>query len=87
MTYSRLPRSTGCDTAYAALIRLLDGAYSTTDEAEALRREVAQCPECWESLGLEEEVRGLLRSCCGVSAPTRLRETIVLKMHVEWTIG
>ncbi|MBV7282748.1 MULTISPECIES: mycothiol system anti-sigma-R factor [unclassified Corynebacterium] len=78
--------SESCERAYASLARLLEGDCSPV-EREQLRRHVQACPECFERLGIEEQVRELLRQCCCQKAPTRLRETIRFKMRVEWTIG
>lgn len=75
-----------CDAAYESLARLLEGECGPS-EREALRRHVEACPECFERLGIEEEVRELVRRCCCTQAPPRLRETITFKMRVEWTIG
>lgn len=86
MTYSRTPRSEHTAAA-EALYRLLDGDYTGEEEARVLRNRVAECPDCWESLSIEEEIRRLVRTCCCSEAPARLRETIVFKMRVEWTIG
>ncbi|MGO1948252.1 MAG: mycothiol system anti-sigma-R factor [Mycobacteriaceae bacterium] len=48
---------------------------------EKLESHVDECPSCLEALGIEQQVRQLLRSRCGGEAPTELRGRIVTALH------
>ncbi|MDO4686419.1 MAG: mycothiol system anti-sigma-R factor [Corynebacterium sp.] len=72
----------GCEDAYEALFLLLDG-HMDAQEAERLKEKVLECPACFEKLGIEQEVRALMRRCCGVHAPVQLRERITVAIRIE----
>ena len=78
----------GCDDVYRSVFELLD----TADELTPQRRSELQhifntCPHCFEKLGLEQEVRAMLRRCCSTSAPSALRERITISIRVTRTDG
>ena len=76
----------GCEDAYEALFLLLDGHMEQAD-AQRLKERVLACPACFEALGIEQEVRALVRQCCGVHAPVRLRERITIVIRIEQRRG
>ncbi|MDN6259855.1 MAG: hypothetical protein L0J31_08840 [Corynebacterium sp.] len=43
------------------------------------------CPSCLEALGIEQQVRELLRSRCGQPAPSELRGRIVTSLQSSVT--
>ncbi|MDO4652773.1 mycothiol system anti-sigma-R factor [Corynebacterium durum] len=78
----------GCDDVYRSVFELLD----TADELTPQRRGELQhifdtCPHCFEKLGLEQEVRAMLRRCCSTTAPKALRERITISIRVTRTDG
>lgn len=72
-----------CSDAYETLRRILDDRSCTPETRAELRRRIEACPECFERLGLEEEVRELLRRCCCTQAPTTLYERISVSIRVQ----
>ncbi|AHW63381.1 Hypothetical protein CGLY_04665 [Corynebacterium glyciniphilum AJ 3170] len=46
-----------------------------------LEQHVDECPSCLEALGIEQQVRELLRSRCGGQAPQELRGRIVTSLQ------
>lgn len=72
-----------CTDAYASLRRILDDASCSPESRAKLRAQVEACPECFRVLGLEEEVRALLRRCCKTQAPVSLYERITVSIRVE----
>lgn len=50
-----------------------------------LEQHVDDCPSCLEALGVEQQVRELLRSCCGGLAPTELRGRIMTSLQASVT--
>ncbi|WP_312977958.1 mycothiol system anti-sigma-R factor [Corynebacterium sp.] len=46
-----------------------------------LEQHVNECPSCLEALGIEQQVRELLRSRCGGQAPQELRGRIITSLH------
>lgn len=50
-----------------------------------LEQHVDACPSCLEALGIEQQVRELLRARCGGTAPTELRGRIVASLHSSVT--
>ncbi|MDN6387299.1 MAG: mycothiol system anti-sigma-R factor [Corynebacterium sp.] len=50
-----------------------------------LERHVDDCPSCLEALGIEQQVRELLRSRCGQPAPSELRGRIVTSLQSSVT--
>ena len=75
-----------CEDSYALLAEVLDQQCSE-EKRLLLEHQLEACPECFRILGIEKEVRHLLRSCCHESAPTALRPRIVTSIHVSWTIS
>lgn len=69
-----------CDDLVDVLYEYVDGG---CDESlrERLAEHVADCPSCIEQLGIEQQVRELLRARCCDSAPTDLRGRIVTALH------
>ncbi|MDU0478885.1 hypothetical protein QVA66_06490 [Staphylococcus chromogenes] len=72
-----------CSAAYESLRRILDDASCSPEARAELRAQVEQCPECFRALGLEEEVRALLRRCCEAQAPVSLYERISVSIRVQ----
>ncbi|WJZ01936.1 mycothiol system anti-sigma-R factor [Corynebacterium freiburgense] len=72
----------GCEDAYQALFELLDG-HMEEAEAQRLKEKVLACPACFQALGIEQEVRSLMKRCCGVHAPVQLRERITVAIRIE----
>lgn len=75
-----------CEDVYEALFLLLDGHMDPV-EARRLKEQVLACPACFEKLGIEQEVRALVRRCCGVHAPVTLRERITVAIRIEQRRG
>ncbi|MFV8381092.1 mycothiol system anti-sigma-R factor [Corynebacterium hindlerae] len=71
-----------CADAYSLLAELLDGECCETTRAE-LRSRIEACPHCFEKLGIEEEVREILRRSCAAQAPLRLRQQISVSIRVQ----
>lgn len=73
-----------CTDAVTLLGELLDGNCSPATQQQ-LRAQIASCPHCFERLGIEEEVRALLRRCCHEEAPVRLRRqiSVSIRYYVE----
>ncbi|MEJ5928410.1 mycothiol system anti-sigma-R factor [Corynebacterium sp. H128] len=71
-----------CSDTYARLAELLDGD-CTQSAQEELRAAIASCPHCFERLGVEEEIRELLRRSCAASAPITLRQRISISIRVQ----
>ncbi|MDN5682761.1 mycothiol system anti-sigma-R factor [Corynebacterium glyciniphilum] len=46
-----------------------------------LEQHVDECPSCLEALGIEQQVRELLRSRCGGQAPQELRGRIITSLQ------
>lgn len=71
---------------------LLDVLYEYVDSdgdcvaREELRRHVEECPHCLQALGLEQQVRQLLRSCCSQPAPQELRARITTQLRVHYEV-
>lgn len=72
-----------CSDAYALLAELLDGDCCEATRAE-LRSRIAHCPHCFEQLGVEEEIRAILRKSCAEQAPTRLRQQISISIRYQF---
>ncbi|MEJ5997374.1 mycothiol system anti-sigma-R factor [Corynebacterium sp. H130] len=69
-----------CTEAYALLAELLDGNCTHTTRAQ-LRAQIERCPECFERLCIEEEVREILRKSCAAQAPVQLRRRISISIR------
>lgn len=70
----------GCEDVYDSLFELLDGDCSHQRRAE-LRQKIESCPGCFSQLGIEEEVRALVRRCCCEAAPPTLRERVSIQIQ------
>jgi len=79
------PEGCACEDSYALLAEILDNE-CTEEKRLLLEHQLEACPKCFRILGIEKEVRNLLRSCCHESAPSTLRQRIVTSIHVSWTI-
>ncbi|PFG27078.1 zf-HC2 domain-containing protein [Corynebacterium renale] len=72
--------SGGCSDIDELLVRLLDRGLGA-EECASIRAQIADCPHCQSRLASEEEIRALLRSCCGQShASATLRTRIVAQI-------
>lgn len=72
--------SCNCDTVYERLRELLDEECAP-ERKEQLLADIQRCPGCVERLGIETDVRQLVRSCCCAQAPTVLRERISITIQ------
>lgn len=74
-----------CDELLDVLYEYVDGngGYEARKE---LQRHVDECPQCLQALGLEQQVRELLRSCCSQPAPTELRTRITTQLRVRYEV-
>ncbi|AKK02549.1 hypothetical protein [Corynebacterium epidermidicanis] len=72
-----------CTDAYDMLRRILDDDTCCERTRAQLRRQIQSCPECFAALGVEEEVRALLKRCCETTAPTTLYERISISIQVQ----
>lgn len=69
-----------CTNAYDLLAKLLDAPCTPATRAE-LQAKIASCPHCFERLGLEQEVRAILRKSCAEEAPAYLRRRISVSIR------
>lgn len=78
------PCDCSCTDAFLLLNELLDGE-CTPAAQEKLRAKIASCPHCFEKLGVEEEIRAILRRSCHAEAPMRLRRkiSVSIRYYVE----
>lgn len=74
-------RKTDCDDLLDALYEVADGD-ADWESRERLRAHADACPECLQQLGLEQQVRDLLRSCCSQPAPVELRARICTQLRL-----
>ncbi|GAB3941858.1 anti-sigma factor [Corynebacterium tapiri] len=65
------------------LCELLDPGVSA-QRAEAIRKRLAQCPECVERFTTERQLRTLMQRCCSAqaTAPVYLRERITTQIRI-----
>ncbi len=73
-----------CDDLVDVLYEYVDGGCDETLR-DRLAEHAANCPSCLEQLGIEQQVRELLRVRCCDSAPTDLRGRIVTALHTTQT--
>lgn len=80
-----------CDELVEVLYEYID-VKSGDCEGEEYRRararleeHVDDCPSCLEALGIEQQVRELLRSRCGGQAPMELRGRIMTSLQASVT--
>lgn len=74
----------GCEEVYASICELMNGDLTPRRRAE-LKRQIEACPECVRTLGMEEEIRRLMRRCCCESAPSGLRQRITTSIRITRT--
>lgn len=75
---------TRCQDLLDALYDYVDGSCEEK-KRQVLQRHVDECPSCLESLGIEQQVRELLRHRCGCQpAPQGLKARIVSELHVRY---
>ncbi|MCK7662105.1 mycothiol system anti-sigma-R factor [Corynebacterium sp. CCM 9185] len=77
-----MPDMADCGDVYESLFELLDGE-ATPERRAVLRAHIEACPGCFTQLGIEEEIRELMRRCCCAHAPVTLRQKIILRLRVE----
>lgn len=74
-----------CAEFLDVLYELVDGVGSAESRAQ-LQAHVDACPECLRQLGIEQQVRELLRrTCCAKPAPVELRARITSQLRVTYT--
>ncbi|MCP1387954.1 mycothiol system anti-sigma-R factor [Corynebacterium sp. TA-R-1] len=67
----------GEHSTHQLLCELFDSDTSPARAAE-IRAELGACPHCMSKLKSEQDVRGLVRDCCGEAhAPEPLRQRII----------
>ena len=71
-----------CAEVYESLFELLDGEV-TAQRRQLLVAHLEACPACFEKLGIEKEVRDLIRRCCVTCAPLSLKERIVIQLRIQ----
>ena len=71
----------GCDEVVRALYEYLDGG-GDAQSRENLRQHAQACPSCLEKLGVEQQVREILRTSCCQPAPAELRTRITRQLRV-----
>lgn len=69
-----------CEDLVETIYQYVDGDCDDTARAR-LAEHLKNCPSCLEQLGIEQQVRQLLRARCCDSAPTDLRGRIVTALH------
>ncbi|MEL4151828.1 mycothiol system anti-sigma-R factor [Corynebacterium bovis] len=85
MTSENTSRRSECEELLTVLYEYVDG--STDDRTRArLQDHVDRCPSCLEHLGIEQQVRQILRTRCTASAPSDLRRRIVSALRTETTV-
>ena len=82
MTDKQTNLPSDCDDLVDVLYEYVDGGCDETLRAR-LAAHVTSCPSCIEQLGIEQQVRELLRARCCDSAPTDLRGRIVTALHTS----
>lgn len=72
-----------CRDLLDALYDYVDG-YCEESKRARLQEHVDECPHCLESLGIEQQVRELLKKRCCEPAPQGLRTRIISELHVRY---
>lgn len=80
MTDKQRRMPSDCDDLVEVLYEYVDGNCDDTTRSR-LARHVDDCPDCVEQLGIEQQVRELLRERCCDSAPVDLRGRIVAALR------
>lgn len=75
----------GCEDVYRSVFELLDGDNLTEQRRSELQHIFDTCPHCFEKLGMEQDVRALLRRGCSTRAPVALREKITISLRIRYT--
>lgn len=80
------PCDCNCTDVVKLLSELLDAPCSPIAQQQ-LRAQIASCPHCFERLGVEEEIRAILRRSCQAEAPVQLRRkiSVSIRYYVEGT--
>ncbi|AWT25610.1 MULTISPECIES: mycothiol system anti-sigma-R factor [Corynebacterium] len=89
MTDNQRKFHSDCDDLVDVLYEYVDGGCDESLRAR-LAAHVENCPTCLEQLGIEQQVRQLLRARCCNSAPEDLRGRIVTALRsttVRRTVG
>lgn len=72
-----------CQDLVDVLYEYVDGGCDENLRAQ-LQRHLDTCPSCVEKLGVEREVRQLLRVRCTQTAPSELRSRITTQLRVVY---
>lgn len=75
-----------CAELARALYEFVDGRGDAATR-ERLQRHAEQCPSCLEALGVEQQVREILRASCTQPAPMELRTKISRQLRVMSSDG
>lgn len=79
---AKQPGEHRCDAAQRMLCELFDPS-TTSARREEIRVAIRQCPECFERMNSEAEVRAVLRRCTTTErAPGYLRKRIVTQIRI-----
>ena len=70
-----------CAELARALYEYVDGGGDPQTRAR-LAQHAQQCPSCLEALGVEQQVREILRSSCCQPAPVELRHRITRTLRI-----
>ncbi|KAB1504156.1 mycothiol system anti-sigma-R factor [Corynebacterium sp. 320] len=76
-----MSKKSQCDDLVRALYEYVDGAGDAQARAQ-LKKHAEECPSCLEALGIEQQVREILRSSCCEQAPTELRARITRSLRI-----
>lgn len=77
------------DERYEQCRDLIDALYGYVEgncaqsQLELIAQRAQECPRCLELLGIEQQIRQLLRQRCGQAAPQELRTRIVSQLHIS----
>ena len=72
-----------CTRVVQRLETLLEEEECTTEVRALVQEQVEACPECFERLGVESELRILIKESCSPKAtPRQLREKILAKLEM-----
>lgn len=74
------PHETDCADVLDRVYIYLDGELDSVD-CEAIQQHLDECGPCLREYGLEQEVKKLVRRCCGSDvAPAQLRDKIMSRI-------
>lgn len=71
-----------CSEFIEVLYEYVDGECCESLRVE-LQHHIDSCPSCLRILGIEQQVRELLRSCCAQPAPGDLKARISAELRVQ----